>query len=238
VSEPAASLPPATAPADDEVASSLRGFGPVGLVALALIVLTGNVQVAPMVFVPLGALLTLLWVRLSRTPWSAIGYVRPRSWVVTILTGTLAGAALKLAMKAIVTPLFSADPVNHAYHFLAGNTAILPAATLAMLNAGFAEETVFRGYLFERLGRLLGPGAWAKAVVVLVTTTGFAFGHLHDQGWPGVWQAGITGLVFGTTYAVTGRLPLVMIVHAAFDLTALAMIYWNLETRVAHLIFR
>ncbi len=31
---------------------------------------------------------------------------------------------------------------------------------------------------------------------------------------------------------------MLMIAHAAFDLTALAMIYWNLETTVAHLIFR
>lgn len=28
-----------------------------------------------------------------------------------------------------------------------------------------------------------------------------------------------------------------MIAHAAFDLTALAIIYWDLETAVAHLIF-
>jgi hypothetical protein len=29
-----------------------------------------------------------------------------------------------------------------------------------------------------------------------------------------------------------------MIAHAAFDLTALAMIYWNFETGVAHLVFK
>ncbi len=28
-----------------------------------------------------------------------------------------------------------------------------------------------------------------------------------------------------------------MFAHAAFDLTALAIIYWNLESKVAHLIF-
>jgi len=28
-----------------------------------------------------------------------------------------------------------------------------------------------------------------------------------------------------------------MFAHAAFDLTALAVIYWNLESKVAHLIF-
>ena len=29
-----------------------------------------------------------------------------------------------------------------------------------------------------------------------------------------------------------------MFAHAAFDLTALAVIYWNLESKVAHLIFK
>jgi len=48
----------------------------------------------------------------------------------------------------------------------------------------------------------------------------------------------ITGLVFGTTYALTGRLWPSMSAHAAFELTALAMIYWDLESAVAHLLFK
>jgi hypothetical protein len=31
---------------------------------------------------------------------------------------------------------------------------------------------------------------------------------------------------------------MLIIAHAAFDLTALAMIYWNLESKVAHLLFK
>jgi hypothetical protein len=29
-----------------------------------------------------------------------------------------------------------------------------------------------------------------------------------------------------------------MVAHAAFDVTALALIYWNVESDVAHLIFK
>ena len=46
----------------------------------------------------------------------------------------------------------------------------------------------------------------------------------------------ITGLVFGTIFAITGRIWLLMVAHAAFDLTALAIIYWD-RARVAHVIF-
>ena len=31
-----------------------------------------------------------------------------------------------------------------------------------IVGAGFGEETVFRGYLFERLGKLFGPGVAPK----------------------------------------------------------------------------
>jgi len=33
-------------------------------------------------------------------------------------------------------------------------------------------------------------------------------------------------------------IALAMCAHAAFDLTAVAIIYWNLESAVAHLIFK
>jgi membrane protease YdiL (CAAX protease family) len=55
---------------------------------------------------------------------------------------------------------------------------------------------------------------------------------------PGVQQATIVGLVFGTLFALTGRLWLVIVAHAAFNLAALWMIYFNLEWDVAHLVFR
>lgn len=142
-------------------------------------------------------------------------------------------------MKMIVMPLLGADPVNHAYHYLAGNRAALPGAVWAMIVvAGFGEETVFRGYLFERFGKLLGPGTWAKTVIVLLTSIWFGLGHYHDQGLAGAEQATIVGLVYGTIVAVTGRIWLLMVAHAAFDLTALAMIYNDVESRVAHLIFK
>jgi hypothetical protein len=31
---------------------------------------------------------------------------------------------------------------------------------------------------------------------------------------------------------------MLMVAHAAFDLTAIALIYWNLESDVAHFIFK
>ena len=233
---PAAS--PEAPAADDRIAARLRGFGPLGLLAIALILFTGNIAVAPLVYIPVGALLVLAWVGLSRTPWREIGYVRPASWARTIALGILFGAAFKVTMKMIVMPLLGADPVNHAYHFLTGNRALLPAAIYAMLNAGFSEETVFRGFLFERLRKLLGSGLLARIAILVVTSVGFGLAHYRVQGLAGTEQATVTGLVFGIVVMATGRIWTVMIAHAAFDLTALAMIYWDVEARIAHMIFK
>jgi membrane protease YdiL (CAAX protease family) len=211
----------------------LRGFGPLGVVAALVIVLVGNAY-----FIPIAGLLVLAWVHLSRTPWREIGFVRPRHWIVTIVVGIVFGVAFKLFMKAIVMPLLGADPINQAYHYLAGNRAALPGAIWMMIvSAGFGEETVFRGFLFERLGKLFGSRTWAKAAIVVLTSAGFGIAHYASQGLPGVQQATIFGLVFGSIFAITGRIWMLMITHAAFDLTALALIYWNLETKVARFVF-
>jgi uncharacterized protein len=223
---------------DNPVAAELRGFGPLGILAILLIVFSGNVFVGNVV-VPVGAVLVLLWARWSRTPWREIGYVRPRSWPLTLATGIAFGIAFKLLMKAIVMPLLGAEPINQAFHYLAGKRGALPAAVYAMIvGAGFGEETVFRGYLFERLGKLFGHGGRAKTGIVLLTAIWFGLAHYSLQGLAGVEQGAIVGLVFGTIMAITGRLWMLIVAHAAFDLTALAIIYWNLESDVAHLLFK
>jgi uncharacterized protein len=219
-------------PSDDPFAANLRGFGPLGILAILVII-------AGQVVAPLSAVLILVWAWRSHTPWREIGYVRSNSWTRTVAVGIVFGSAFKFVMKAIVMPLLGAEPINQAYHYLAGNRAALPAAIYTMIVvAGFGEETLFRGYMFERFGKLFGSGAWAKTLIVVLTSVLFGLAHYTVQGLAGVEQAFITGVVFGTIFAVTARIFVLMVAHAAFDLTALAIIYWNLESKVAHLVFQ
>jgi membrane protease YdiL (CAAX protease family) len=220
------------AQANDKSTARLRGFGPIGILAI-LIILGGN-----LIMPPLSAILVLIWVKISGTPWREIGYVRPRSWGKAIATGIVFGVALKFVMKAIVMPLFGAPPINQAYHFVTGNPAVIPMMIYTMIViAGFGEETFYRGWMFERFGKLLGQSVFAKIAIVVITSILFASVHYPEQGIPGAEQALMTGLIFGSIFAVTGRIFMLMIAHAAFDLTALWMIYCGLETRIAHLIF-
>jgi len=227
------SSPPAGAAGSGEerIAARLRGFGPLGLLAILSILL------AHLYSVPLAAFMILVWIRLSAISWREIGYVRPASWAGTVVFGVLFGIVFKLLMKSVVMPLLGADPVNHAFHYLAGNRAEIPWFLLTIAGAGWGEETLFRGYAFERLGMLLGRGVAAKVAMVLITSLWFGAAHYGFQGLTGSVHAAIVGLVFGIIFALKGRLFMLMFAHAAFDLMAYVLIYWNLETRVAHLIF-
>jgi uncharacterized protein len=218
---------------DNAFAKRLRGFGPVGLAAI-IIVLAGSF------FVTLfGALLVLVWVWLSDTPWREMGFVRPKSWVWTVIIGVVFGVAFKSAMKTIVMPLLGGPAINPAYHYLAGNSAALPGMLFTVIvAAGFGEEVLFRSYTFERLGKLLGPSAWSKGLIILITSVVFGLAHYAEQGVAGAEQAVMTGLTFGTIFAVTGSIFLPMILHAAFDLAAVAIIYFDVESAFAHFFFK
>ena len=184
------------------------------------------------------AILVLVWARAARIPWRDLGFVRPQSWLRTILAGILFGSALKIVMKAVVMPLFDASAANPAFQYLVWNSSFLPEALLTVIVvAGFGEEVVFRGFLFERLGKLIGHAAWAKALIVALTATLFGAAHYSLQGIAGVQQATIVGLIFGAIYAVTGRLWMLIVAHAAFDVTAVGIIYFDLESTIATLVF-
>jgi uncharacterized protein len=210
--------------------SSLRGFGPIGIITILVIGLSGSL---------IGAALVLIWAWLSGTRWSDLGFVRPAHSALDLVIAFVAGVFFKFLMKALVMPLLGFGPINPAYHYLAGNTAALPGILFAVIvGAGFGEETVWRGFLFERLGALIGPRAHAKIVILFVTSILFGLAHYPDQGFMGAVQATITGLAFGAAYLRIGSIWPVMVAHAAFDVVAVLIIYWNLEGPIGRLLLR
>jgi membrane protease YdiL (CAAX protease family) len=214
-------------------AARLRGLGPLSW--LSFLVILAGTALSPGV----GALLVLGWAALSGTPWRDLGFVRPRNVWLTVLGGIAVGIAFKLAMKSIVMPLLGAPPMNQAYQHLAGDRAAFHGLVFPILfGAAFGEEVLFRGYLFERLGRLMGTSTAGAIATVVLSSALFAAAHFGGQGVPGVQQALVTGLVFGTVFARTRSLAFLMVVHAAFDLTAAWLIFHRLETTVAHWFLR
>ena len=203
-----------------------------GIVATLIVLLAGIVP-------PFGAIAALVWAQWSGTPLEALGLARPGSWVWTIAAGIAIGVALKFFTKALLLPLLGAPSTNAAYAQLVGNpAALLQLVLVSVFVGGIGEEIFWRGFLFERLGKLLGEGLGPQIAIIVVTTVAFALAHFWDQGVPGIEQALVTGATFGTMFAVTGVLWPSIIAHAVYDLTAVALIYAGLEQTVAHLIFR
>jgi membrane protease YdiL (CAAX protease family) len=202
--------------------------GSVAIITIIVILLTGNLA---------GAALVLIWASVSGTRWRDLGFVRPPHGAIDVVIALVAGVLFKILMKTLVMPLLGFDQINSTYHFLSGNTASLLVTLLwVIVGGGFGEELIWRGFLFERLGSFLGPRAHAKLVIVVVTSILFAIAHYWDQGLPGAVQATMTGLVFGGTYARIRTIWPIMVAHAAFDVAAVLMIYWNLEEPIAHLL--
>jgi membrane protease YdiL (CAAX protease family) len=222
----------------DQFSAELRGFGIIGILSIILILLGGNLFITGIVFIPLGGLLVLIWKFRSKTPWVDLGFVRPKRWIITILVGLVFGIGFKLLMKSLVMPLLGANAINSTYHFLSGNKAILPAALFFMMVAGLSEETIFRGFLFERFGKIFRPGFWTNTLIVFITAGIFGLGHLRDQGIAGFEQATIVGLIYGMIYAKTRQIWMLIVAHAAFDITAVIIIYLNIESEVANYFFK
>lgn len=204
-------------------------MGPVGIAA-SLIVIGANLVIAPV-----GAILALVWAWLAKLPLSEIGLRRPRSWTITIISGLAGGILFKLLMKALVMPLLGAPAVNAHFHFIAGDrTQMISMILASIIVAGFGEEIVYRGFLFERLWRAFGRSTAATGAILIVTALFFGSIHIPEQGFPGAEQAFITGLTFGAIYVATRSLWLPIVMHAAFDITAVLLIYFQVEGAVAH----
>lgn len=218
---------------DLRVAAALRGPGTFG--TLTSIFVLSLVLLAP----PLAAIAVFIWLWLSRTELKLVGLVRPDSWVAVIALGVAAGVGSKLLMKAVVMPYLGAPPTNAMLAPLAGNLeATLVEIAEVIVLAGFAEEIVFRGFMFHRLQVLLGESIFARGLMVV--GGGVFFGGLHwfGQGLFGAANATIMGLIFGVLYFANGqRLWFLMIMHAAFDAFAVWLTYAGLEEQVARSVF-
>lgn len=197
------------------------------------------VLAAAFIYGPLiaGALI-LLWALVIRS-WRALGFVRPQSWLLTIVGGILIGIVSKLFMKAVVMPLLGFPDHNPRYDYLIHNTGALPGMILMLIvSAGLGEELICRGFLFERLGRIMGTSRNAKIAIVIITSVLFAAAHYPEQQWMGVTNALIMALIVGTYFAIKGNLWTLIIWHASFDICALFMTYFDLNAKIAHAIFR
>jgi membrane protease YdiL (CAAX protease family) len=187
-------------------------FGRVGAPLLLVLLLQGAL-------ILLGLQVLLNWRGQS---WRDIGF-RP-------LRGRDAGLALLalllvFAVNALVSFIASklTPDLVQAHQQRLGSFAGLLAGDLsialvggAMLFTGFYEEVLARGFLLTRCRTLLG-GYWGP---VLLSSVLFGLGHFY-QGWLGVVQTALVGLVFAALVLRWGTLWPAVLAHAALNTLSL-----------------
>ncbi|MBL0163823.1 MAG: CPBP family intramembrane metalloprotease [Xanthomonadales bacterium] len=159
-------------------------------------------------------LVTWVCTRLRREPLSSVGFRLDRRWWKESATGTLIGAA---SMLVIVGLIWMADGIRLQLDPLRSASALLYGLYLFTCVALF-EETLFRGFLFQRM--VDGVGVWAAQILVALL---FAMGHWGNPGMSGATEVvatldlGLGAVMLGLAWLRTGSLALPIGLHLGWN---------------------
>lgn len=154
--------------------------------------------------------LVLLWIavrQLRRSGTSVSGLIGfdperlSRDLGLGVVIAVVASGVVLLSLRA-VEPIFGAGEIPFP------RWAILWWTLVTSITAGVGEELYFRGFLFERLGRLSAP------VLLSVTSLAFAVWHIAPNM---LLHTFLLGLGFGWIYLRMGRLFPVVLGHVFTD---------------------
>lgn len=166
--------------------------------------------------IPFLLVLSATWavVRLRRERLSSVGFQLGPSWLRHVVLGTALGigslllAVLLIAASGGVT--LQLDPHR--------SVAALAHGLYVFLFVALFEETLFRGFLFQRL--VAGAGAWVAQLAFALL---FAIGHWENPGMDGVTKAvasielGLAAILLGLAYLRTGSLALPIGIHLGWN---------------------
>jgi hypothetical protein len=171
-----------------------------------------------------------LSLRVRKLRWRDVGLKRFRNWKTTIALGIVAGVLLECFELFVSQPLLvkflHKQPDLEVFHNLNGNLKMtLIFIALAWTLAAFGEEMVYRGYLMNRMADLFNRTRPAWIISLIVVHVGFGLAHAY-QGWTGVIDEGLMGLLLGIIYLRTGRnLAVPIMAHGIGDTIDFLLIF-------------
>lgn len=157
--------------------------------------------------------------------WRGIRLIPPASRdlaraLLALLAVFAVNAVLAMGVMA-VSPAVMEDHhqrLAQVADLLVGDLPLIAVAA-AMLFVGFYEEAMARGLLLHRSLALLS-GVWGP---VLLSAVLFGMGHFY-QGWLGILQTTLVGVVFARLTLHWGTLWPVIIAHATLNTGALLLL--------------
>jgi len=200
------------------------------LVIVALVFVADDLRMIPFSKTPFLLALGWLSLRARKIGWRGVGLTRYRNWKKTLGTGVGAGLLLEgfqlFISQPILVRLLRKQPDLDDFRALTGNLKLtLIFLALAWTLAAFGEEMVYRGYLMNRIADLLNRTRSAWIVSLVAIYIGFGLAHAY-QGWTGVIDEGLMGLLLGLIYLRTKRnLAVPIIAHGIQDSIDLVLIF-------------
>jgi membrane protease YdiL (CAAX protease family) len=156
-------------------------------------------------------LLLMAWasLRLRGLRWRDVGLAMPARWMRLVAIGIAWGIGMWLLEFYVTMPaldrLLGYGTDLSTFDDVAGNARVLAIYLVASwILAAFGEEMVWRGYALPRIAGLFGSGRNAWILALVIVNVAFGLAHLY-QGWNGVIQAIVGGVLLGLLYLVTGR---------------------------------
>jgi membrane protease YdiL (CAAX protease family) len=239
MSEPASrngAILPAPQPAESPSLDAMTGWRRskwLAVAELAVVVLIYIADARHLIFFSKTPyLLVFGWIslRVRGLRWRDVGLCRNKTWAKTLALGLGAGLLME-ALELFVTQPFLVKvlgklPDLSDFQALHGNPKFLVlAVALAWTVAAFGEEMVYRGYLMNRVADLLNRTRAAWVVSLVAVHIGFGFSHIY-QGWTGVIDEGLMGLLLGLIYLRTGRnLAVPIVAHGVADTVDFLLIF-------------
>jgi uncharacterized protein len=177
-------------------------------------------------------LFVLAWVslRLRGLRWKDIGLTRLRGGGPMLAVGVLAGIGMELLELFVTQPLLvrviGRMPDLTVFQALRGNAKVLLLGLLfSWMLAAFGEETVYRGYLMNRVAGLGKNSRTAWIVSLVLVSALFGFSHF-GQGITGQIENAIDGLLLGLLYLGCGRnLWVPIIAHGITDTVDITLLF-------------
>lgn len=167
--------------------------------------------------------------RWRREGWSSVGLRKPASWWRAVVAAIALYAANFAVQTWAVPALAQWLHPTQAPPFLAyirGNlAAFLEWVAIGCIVGGWFEECLFRGFLLDRVAKLLGGGA--AAIGVAIVAQAVFFGSLHLYGGTFAFMyATLFALVNAVFFVLAGRnlWPLI-VVHAAWNSVGMWAVY-------------
>ncbi len=177
-------------------------------------------------------LLTFGWLslRVRKLRWRDVGLKRFRNWKTTITLGIVAGILLEsfelFVSQPLLVKVLHKQPDLEVFQTLHGNikwTLLALVGTWTL--AAFGEEMVYRGYLMNRVADLFNRTRPAWIISLIVVHVGFGLAHAY-QGWTGIIDEGLMGLLLGIIYLRTDRnLSVPIIAHGIGDTIDFLLIF-------------